>query len=175
MRNMLVISQHELQHVSSRRKNDFNLRLPVSQVEMLRIVRNRPVHSRQLRIDQQVVMTRSRLLNARRGHSHPAKANANLKSRRDRHSIARGVKVNDHSWRRGRALCRILSTCAKSKSPDADESGDEPRKDSAESPSAAAALFSVPRRNSLGHRRPSRSPLSGPTRNSPPEPLWREA
>jgi hypothetical protein len=27
----------------------------------------------------------------------------------------------------------------------------------------------------LGHRRPSRSPLSGPTRNSPPEPVRREA
>ncbi len=97
MRNMLVISQHELQHVSSRRKNNLDLRLPVSKVEMLRIVRNRPVHSRQLRIDQQVVMTRSRLLNARRSHTHSAKANANLKSRRDRHSIARVVKVNDHS------------------------------------------------------------------------------
>ena len=97
MRNMLVISQHELQHVSSRRKNNLDLRLTVSKVEMLRIVRNRPVHSRQLRIDQQVVMTRSRLLNARRSHPHSAEANANLESRRDRHCIARVVKVNDHS------------------------------------------------------------------------------
>jgi hypothetical protein len=121
---MLVISQHELQHVSSRRKNNLDLGLPVSEVEMLRIVRNRPIQSRQQRIDQQVVMTRSRLLNACRGHSHPSKADANLEPRRDRHSITRIVKVNDYSWRRGRALRGILSTCTKGKSPDSDENGD---------------------------------------------------
>jgi hypothetical protein len=149
MGNMLVISQDELQHVSSRRKNDLDLRLPISKVEVLRIVRDRPIPSGQFGVDQEMVMAGSSLLNASRSHSHSAKTDAYLESCRHCHSVPGRVKVEDHSLRSSRTLPGILTAGRKGKSRDADERDDQAREKPADPPPMVAALLFVPHRDRL--------------------------
>ena len=64
MRNVVLVAEQELQGVRSRLERDLRLGLAGAEVEMIEIVGNGLIERRQLRVDEQVVMTRIVMLQA---------------------------------------------------------------------------------------------------------------
>ena len=54
---MVGVAQQQLQRVRSGRQREFDFRLPAAEVEVVLVVRNGLVERRQVRVDQEVMMT----------------------------------------------------------------------------------------------------------------------
>ena len=72
MWNVILISQQKLERVFAGRQADLGFGLTNAEMKMVEVVRDRRIERRQLGVDQQVMVSGIRPIDARRGQSHSA-------------------------------------------------------------------------------------------------------
>ena len=68
---MVRVAEQQLQRVRSGRQREFSFRLAPAEVQMVLVIGDRLVERRQIRIDQEMMVTRVGSLGARRRDAHP--------------------------------------------------------------------------------------------------------
>ena len=90
MRNMFRVAQQQLERMSSLRKRYLVFSLTTAKMDIVVIARNRLVQGRQIRVDQQVVMSGMRFLNSswRRTHAMQTKQHDKITARNNHIKMA---------------------------------------------------------------------------------------
>ena len=107
VRNVVLVAEQELQGVRSRLKRNLRLGLAGAEVEVIEIVGNGLIERRQLRVDEQVVMTRIVMLQAGGRNSHAAQAEADGHLGRQLRAVREPDEMHPSSFWRG---CRTAGS-----------------------------------------------------------------
>ena len=100
MRNVVLIPHQQLQRVHAGAERQLALGLTAAKVQMVEVVGYRLIERRQVGIDQQVVMSRIRAIDAGRRYAHVSQAEMDGHFGRNGRSILEFVEIHLRSGRR---------------------------------------------------------------------------